>query len=130
MPTLQRSMPIIEVSDVVESARYYTEKLGFASSSFFGDPPAFCIVGRDTVTLALDQSNEADREPHNQYWAAYIYVDDVDALSQEMVERGVDVLRGPEDMPHGCREIDVKDPDGHILCFGQDLHPTEAGPGL
>jgi predicted enzyme related to lactoylglutathione lyase len=123
-------MPVIEVSDVVKSAAFYEEKLGLSAGRFFGDPPQFCIVGRDTVTIALDQSHAPDRKPHNQYWAAYVYVDDVDGLAAELKGREVEILRGPEDMPHGCREIDVTDPDGHIVCFGQDLSPTEAGPGL
>jgi len=130
MPTMHRSMPVIEVADVERSAAFYRDKLGFEPGSFYGDPPAFCIVTLDTVTLALDRSREPDRNPHNQYWAAYVYVEDVDGLRDEYAEREVEIVRGPEDMPHGCRELDVRDPDGHIICFGQDLYPTEAGPGL
>ena len=130
MPRMQRSMPVIEVADVKKSAAFYDEKLSFSPGTFWGDPPAFCIVGRDTVTIALDRSREAGRAPQNQYWAAYVYVDDVDALAEELQAKGVEILRGPEDQPYGCREIDVRDPDGNIIGFGQDLQPSEAGPGL
>ena len=80
MPQMQRSMPVFEVADVEASAAFYHEKLGFSPGAFYGSPPAFCIVRRDTVTIALERSRDAGRAPQNQYWAAYVYVDDVDAL--------------------------------------------------
>ncbi len=130
MPRMHRSMPVLEVADVVKSAEFYRDKLGLTPGPFWGDPPCFCIVGRDTVTIALDQSREAGRKPQNQYWAAYIYVEDVDGLAEELRAKDVEIIRGPADQEYGCREIDVQDPDGHIIGFGQDLQPSAAGPGL
>ena len=129
-PDMARSAPVLQVRDVVKAAAFYRDRLGFETASFWGEPPCFCIVGRGTVTLFLDQQREAGPAPVNQYWAAYVYVDDVEAYAAELRERGVEILRGPEDMEHGCREFDVRDPDGHIVAFGQDLQPSEAGPGL
>ncbi|MGI9387722.1 MAG: VOC family protein, partial [Methyloligellaceae bacterium] len=97
---------------------------------FWGEPPCFCIIGRGSVTIFLDQLREPGDIPVNQYWAAYVYVDNVDAFAEEIRKRDGEILRGPENMPHGCREFDVRDPDGHIIAFGQDLDPPEAGPGL
>jgi catechol 2,3-dioxygenase-like lactoylglutathione lyase family enzyme len=126
-----RSAATLQVSDVVRSEAFYREKLGFAGGGFWGDPPCFTIVGRGAVTIFLDQSREAGAAiPVNQYWAAYVYVDDVDAYCGELRQKGVEILRGPEDMEHGCREFDVKDLDGHIIGFGQDLVPEPDGPGL
>lgn len=130
MTLMHRSMPVIEVADVEKSAAFYRDRLGFSPGPFFGSPPAFCIVGRDTVTIALDRSQETGRAPQNQYWAAYVYVEDADALAEEMRGKGVEIIREPEDQPYGCRDFDVRDPDGHIIGFGQDLQPSGAGPGL
>lgn len=127
----ERSAPVLQVSDVVESVTFYRDKLGFSAGRYWGDPPCFCIVRRGTVTVFLDQARQTGVEvPVNQYWAAYVYVDDVDAYHAELTARGVEIIRGPENMEHGCREFDVKDPDGHILGFGQDMDPGQAGPGL
>lgn len=126
----ERSMPVLEVSDVQKSAAFYRDMLGFRTSPFYGDPPAFCMVNRDMVSIALDQSREAGRRPQNQYWAAYIYVDDVDAVLADLKGRGVSIVRGPENTFYDCREIEVADPDGHMLCFGQDLDLQSPGPGL
>lgn len=125
-----RSAAVLEVSDVLASRAFYTERLGFTSGNLWGEPPCFCIVGHGPVTLFLDQSRETRDVPLNQYWAAYIYVEDVDAARRRFEANGVEIHRGPEDMPHCCREIDIRDPDGHIVCFGQDLSPGPGGPGL
>ena len=129
-PRVIRSAPVLQVRDVVVSEAFYGGKLGFRSNGFWGEPPCFCIVGRDAVTLFLDQAREPGDLPVNQYWAAYMYVDDVDALHAELRAKGVEILRGPEDTGYGCRELDVRDPDGHVIGFGQDLEPPPKGQGL
>lgn len=132
MIDFSRSASVLQVRDVVRSRDFYCNELGFTSDSLWGEPPCFGIVGRGTITLFLDQTIDyGDRSiPLNQYWAVYCYVSDVDALAAEFTERHVEIMRGPVDAPHGCREIDVRDPDGHIICFGQDLQPGPDGPGL
>jgi len=128
--TMIRSAPVLQVKDVVASAEFYSDKLGFETAGFWGEPPCFCIVGRGLVTIFLDQSRDDGASPVNQYWAAYVYVDDVEALCEEFSAKGIEILRGPESTDYGCREIDVRDPDGHVIGFGQDLQPSPAGPGL
>jgi len=117
--------PVLEVSDVERSEAFYTEKLGFRSNGVWGDPPAFCIVKRGAATVMLDRSQRDGPLPVNQYWAAYIYVDDVDAVHRAFSGAGVEIVRGPEDMFYGCRDFDARDPDGHLIAFGQDLDVTQ-----
>lgn len=128
-PKLIHSAAVLEVSDVVASVAYYGEKLGFNSHGFWGEPPCFCIVGRGLVTILLDQSRSKREIPLNQYWAAYIYVDDVEAAYRDAKARGATIVREPCTMEHGCREFDVRDPDGHVIGIGQVLEPGSAGPG-
>ena len=52
---------------------------------------------------------------------AYIYVRDVDALYQEYRRSGARLLCEPYDQPHDCREFELEDNNGYVLCFGQDL---------
>jgi len=125
-PGFDSVMPVLEVSDLQRSVDYFVNKLGFRSNGVWGDPPCFCIVQRGPVTFALDLSREARVAPVNQYWAAYVYVDDADALLEEFRSRGVEIVRGPADAEYGLREFDVRDPDGHILCFAHDLLPEDA----
>jgi len=125
-----RAAPVLEVTDVRRSADFYETVLGFECAGLWGDPPCFAIVGRGTVTIFLDQRRAAGTVPVNQYWAAYVYVDDVSRLHGELAEKGAEIVRGPEDMEYGCRDFDVRDPDGHLIAFGQDLQPGPDGPGL
>jgi uncharacterized glyoxalase superfamily protein PhnB len=127
-----RAMPVLQVADVVRSEAFYCGKLGFVSHGTWGEEvPGFAIVQRGDVTIAFDRGRDVGAIPVNQYWAAYIYVEDADALHREMAARGVEIVRGPEDMFYGSRDFDIRDPDGHILAFGHDLAPEgESGPGL
>lgn len=120
-----RSMPVLQVSDINRCEQFYCGKLGFRSLGRWGEGPDFAIIGRDRVTIALDKSSGPGPIPVNQYWAAYIYVEDADVLCQEFRANGVEIVRGPQDMPYGLRDFDVRDPDGHLLAFGHDLAPVE-----
>ncbi len=131
MSDLVRSMPVLEVADVARSEAFYVDKLGFVSHGASGEEtPLFCIVQRGGVTLALDRSRTPRQAPLNQYWAAYVYVSDADALADEFRGRGVEIVREPCDMEHRLREFDVRDPDGHIIGFGHSLGAAPHGPGL
>ena len=43
-----------------------------------------------------------------------IWVDDTDAVCDELARRGVELLNGPVDRPWGLRTAAFADPDGHI----------------
>lgn len=126
-----RSMPVLQVADVNRSVAFYTDMLGFISHGTWGDGPDFCIVQRGTVTIALDRTRETGAKvPINQNWAAYVYVDDADALHAEFSARGVDIARGLCNAEYGLRDFDIRDPDGHLIAFGHMLTRDPHGPGL
>lgn len=118
-------MPVLQVADVTRSADFYHDKLGFTVNGTWGDGPEFAIIQRGEVTIALDRSRDDAPVPVNQYWAAYVYVDDADAVFAEFTAKGVEIVRGPEDSFYRMREIDVRDPDGHIIAFAHDLGPAD-----
>lgn len=129
-----RSMPVLQVKDVIRSETFYRDQLGFISHGHWGgeggDGPDFCIMQRGNVTIALDRSRHGSPPPTNQYWAAYVYVEDADALLTEFRAKGVTIEREIENTPYGLRDFDIRDPDGHIICFGHDIDPTVKAPGL
>ena len=47
--------PYFIVADVVATANFYRDKLGFHYERFWGDPPAFCIVRRAGIMIMLSQ---------------------------------------------------------------------------
>lgn len=119
--------PYFIVDDVVATANYYRDKLGFHYERFFGQPPTFCMVKRRGVIIMLSQlpvtgvarPNHA-ADPAGESWDAYIWVDDADALCAEYRSRGVTIARDVSDQPYGCRDFDVEDCNGYRLCFGHD----------
>ena len=123
-----RSMPVLPVRDVVAAADFY-EALGFDRGRIWGDPPAFCIMGLGTVTVAL-QRGEANGTRDAGHWSAYIYVEDVSSLYRQFRSKGGDVSDLRRDNPYGCDDFDLTDPDGNTVAFGQDMQPGPLGPGL
>lgn len=125
---MQRTMPVLQVRDVRRSVAFY-ETLGFAPHGFWGDGPDFCIVQRGAVTLALDRSRDGRAPPVNQWWAAYIYVDDADRLHAELAAYGIAVT-ALCDQEYGCRDFDVIDIDGHRIGIGMVMDTGGLSPGL
>lgn len=119
--------PYFIVDDVIQSAEFYRDKLGFRFNRFWGEPPQFVIVHRDGAQVMLKSINSPghvrpnNRVNPNACWDAYIRVKDADALYEELRSRGVKITREIEDAPYGCRDFDVEDNSGYILCFGQNL---------
>lgn len=120
MSKFVQGVTILEVKDIKRSEAFYREKLGFRPGLFFGEPPTFCIVSRDNVTIFLDLARAPHPAPLNQYWAIYLYVDDVNGMAEELSGRGITIEREPEDQPYGCRDFDIRDPDGHVIGIGQN----------
>ncbi len=127
---MQRAMPVLQVHDLNISLAFYCDTLGFASHGTWGAPPVFAIVQRGLVTIALDQSRDGSTPPPQQYWHAYIYVTDADALLAELKQRAVAIERDIETTEYGCRDFDIRDPDGHVLGLGHVIEPGRLGPGL
>jgi uncharacterized glyoxalase superfamily protein PhnB len=118
--------PYLIVDDVIETANYYRDKLGFTYDRFWGEPPAFCIVHRRGVSIMLSQFEEQGRmnpnrlaDPEDGAWDAYIWVDDSDALYAEFRSKGVKIARDICDQIYGCRDFEVEDCNGYRLCFGK-----------
>ncbi len=118
--------PILLVTDVVASANYYRDKLGFSYERFWGEPPSFCILWRDNFHIMLSQVEDSKFiVPHHKVvekmWNIYFWVDDVEPLCKELKERGATIDYDICDKPYGCREFGVQDLDGYDIAFGQDI---------
>ena len=123
-PKLTGIAPQFVVPDVVGTAEYYRDRLGFEILGFFAEPPVYAMVRRDNAEIHFGQSdrkaiqvNETIRKGLGS--DVYIFVSDVNALYQEFVEKGVDVVEGPIKRIYECTEITVKDCNGLQLVFGE-----------
>lgn len=116
--------PVLLVKDVVASANYFRDKLGFSYDRFWGEPSDFCMVRRDGQTVMLSQAPaKAKLLPHwqivNQMWNVYFWVENVDALYAEYQRSGAKIDYELGLKPYGVKEFGVQDLDGHDIAFGQ-----------
>lgn len=115
-PMSQRAFPQLRMMDWSRTRRFYVEGLGFSvdwEHRFDDGFPVFAQVTREGVSLFLSE-HAGDCQVGG---AAYLLMDDVDALFEEIRRRGIAEARPPEDTPWGTRELGVKDPDGNTLRF-------------
>lgn len=55
-----------------------------------------------------------------------VWVDDADAVCEDLATRGVGLLNGPLDRDWGMRTASFTDPDGHIWEIAQELSEAQA----
>ncbi len=119
--------PYFLVDDLVATADWYRDRLGFRYERFWGDPPGFTMVWRAGVVIMLARAGPPGvmrpnhrATPEGDHWDAYVWVDDADALLAEFRAKGVTIARDICDQPYGCRDFDVEDCNGFRICFGHD----------
>ena len=118
--------PYFIVDDVVATANYYRDQLGFHYERFWNDPPSFCMVKRSGIVIMLAQLEQSGVmrpnrlvDPEGGAWDAYVWIDNADALHAELKAKGAKIVRDLCDQVYGCRDFEVEDCNGYRLCFGQ-----------
>ena len=121
---LTQIAPAFVVPDVVKTAEYYRDVLGFKILGYFAEPPVFAMVARDNVEIHFGKA-DGDRIKTNESMRkglgndAYIFVDDVHKLYEEFKASGAEIIEGPVKRIYNCTEITVKDCNGFQLVFGE-----------
>ena len=54
-------------------------------------------------------------------WDLYLAISDIASEIAALTAAGVAIDKGPNDAPYRMRELEVLDPDGHRICFAQDI---------
>ena len=122
-----RAAPVLGVRSVAEAADYFEKVLGFACPGGLhgadGEPPVYAVMRRDGSEVHLQiRRREVFAGPRGSFEGdAYVFVDDVDALFEELKSRGATILRPPMDEPYGLRDFTIETPDGHRVAFASDL---------
>ena len=126
MATLTQLRPMLDVPDLPATITFWTDVLGFEVLSRIDDDqgrPTWCAIGRDGVQLMFTShyhDDDPDEEAHvaELTGSLYIDVDDVDAIASD-IKGKVDFIFGPEDQPHGMREVAIQDNSGYVVIFGR-----------
>ena len=118
--------PFFLVPDVVKSAEFYRDTLGFSFEDFWGEPPEFVMVKRDGIIIMLRQADNPEQVRPNVADSAlaldaYLWVNDADALYAEFTAKGVRVIHEPCVTFYDIKEFTIVDCNGFALAFGQDV---------
>ena len=125
MPELTGLAAVLLVPDVEVALEHYRDRLGFEVEPYVdGGEAVYGYASRGACSLHLARCADGPRpndEVSPTMFDVYLWVDDVDALHEEFVSRGADVIHPPIDRPYRLREIRVRDLNGYVLGFGAPL---------
>ena len=120
---LLKVAPQLVVPDVIKTAEFYRDELGFKILGYFAEPPVYAMVARDDVEIHFGkgdteqvQRNEAVRKGVGS--DVYVWVDDIDELYRELSDRDVDIVEGPVKRIYNCTEVTIRDINGFLIVFG------------
>ncbi len=120
-PKLKSVVPILFVRDVVASAAYWRDKLGFQIDFLYGEPPFYGAVSRDGACLHLrcvHEPNFAELAAREfSLILATIETADLHALYGEVEGRGAEIAQPPTRQPWGGEDFQIRDPDGNVISF-------------
>lgn len=108
---LLRVAPEIPVGNLEDALAYYSQQLGFRTISRMPSGN-YAIVERGDVALHLFSD-----EPAAGSVSLHIFASGLDALSEELGERGASITQPVESKPWGNRDFRVADPFGNEIKF-------------
>jgi len=121
---IRRIAPQFFTLDIPRTLAYYKDKLGFACSGTWQDPPVYAIVTRDQHAIHFRCAAPPIPNPDkysDELLDAYLLIDDADSLFAEYASRGVEFTRALANTPWHTREFVLKDCDGRLLAFAANL---------
>jgi uncharacterized glyoxalase superfamily protein PhnB len=110
---MERIAPIFAVRDL-ESAMAFYERLGFDVRAYHGGDYAFATWHGIEIHLGVVADDD------RRVSAAYLFVDDADAVATEWGSHGVHI-NPPQDTEWKQHEGAVVDPDGNVIRFGSPM---------
>jgi transcriptional regulator with XRE-family HTH domain len=108
--------PILPVSNVKETAKFYEEKLGFEIDILWSNPP-YAVVARDQTIIEFGEG----RKDYAGTGVCIIFVSDVDAVHREYSDREIHFFGDIADRYYGSRDFRIKDNNGNVLIFSTPL---------
>jgi uncharacterized glyoxalase superfamily protein PhnB len=118
--------PMFLVDDVVVTAEWYRDALGFTIGQYYSedhdhdedgnDIPGSTVMLGKTVQRGLGVASNRDAKEYSS--DAYFWCEGVDALYAHAKSAGAEIVLAPETQFYGMREFMVRDPDGRVITFG------------
>jgi uncharacterized glyoxalase superfamily protein PhnB len=115
---LKGPVPILYVTDIEHTIRFYCEVLGFRCAGQF---EGWASLHRDSAELMVSLPNEHLPFEKSLFTGSfYFHSDDVDSLWADLREKAP-VVYPIENFDYGMREFAIRDINGYVLQFGQEI---------
>ena len=111
--------PILNVSDINKSLAFYVDILGFKNAEW-GDSN-FTSITRDKTGLYLCKGEQGARGT----WIWIGFDGDIFLFYEKIKSKGVKIKLPPTNFSWAY-ELQVEDPDGHVIRFGTDPSDKES----
>lgn len=114
----RNATPVLRVSDYQRAKSFYMDVLGFDVIEEAGEPvTGFGIFRAGAAQIFLMAWDGA--EATYERWRCYLYPENLDAAFERIKASGGEA-KGPVVTEYGMREVEVTDPDGNVICLGED----------
>ncbi len=113
----------LRTTNLAESIRFYTAKVGLTLEFQHGDFYAGIRAGKQLFHLKLSDKKDPSIEfvEKDEHFHLYLETDDVSAAASALKKNGVPLIKDVHETAWGTREFVIKDDQGHTLYFGERL---------
>ena len=119
--TIRRAIPNLPVEDLAESREFYAGFLGFDVAMDEDGFTMFASPSNRTAQITVAEKDNPGQDRGISLAKVSVEVDDVDALHDEAVRRGLEIVYPLTDEPWGIRRFFVRDPDGTVINVAKHL---------
>jgi catechol 2,3-dioxygenase-like lactoylglutathione lyase family enzyme len=119
--TISGVIPQLRTTDLAESIRFYTTKVGLTLEFQYQDFYAGIRAGSQLFHLKLTDERDPSIQfvDEGEHFHLYFETDDVVAAAATLKENGVSLVKEVHETPWRTKEFVIKDDQGHTLYFGQ-----------
>ena len=109
--------------DILKTARFYTDSLGFRAVGYVEcEEPHICLY-RDKTEIILLKANTdrvfTNRELYGYGYDAYLYTSEMEELEKQLRRNRVKIARPLSMTDYKNREFVIEDIDGRWIAFGR-----------
>ena len=123
------SFPMLNVTDLAASARWYQEALGFRHIFTMrgqGDVPLLVHLRWVKYADLLLTSRPVTQGTRGVgvilYFSAYLAQRSIDEIAAQAEAHGANIVDSPSQKPWNSRECTIEDPDGYRLTFSEPVN--------
>lgn len=115
------AIPQLPTGDIEKTAEYFEQRLGFEIVSMMPEH-RFLIVRRDSSEIHFwTAGSEQEAKSLGSQSSCYIRVENIELLFEDLKQRGVKFRYELTRQPWGMHEMQVDDPYGNAIRFGEPL---------